>query len=44
MGAENNLAEMPWEDFEHPVREVFAKRVFKDGAEVNVTNQAEMVE
>lgn len=40
MGAENNLAEMPWEDFEHLVREVFAKEFSKDGAEVNVTQSS----
>lgn len=40
MGAENNLAEMPWEDFEHLVREVFAKEFSKDGAEVKVTQSS----
>ena len=40
MGTENNLAEMPWEDFEHLVREVFAKEFSKDGAEVNVTQSS----
>ncbi|AWX54905.1 restriction endonuclease [Brevibacillus brevis] len=32
-----NLATMNWEDFEHLVRELFAKVFSKDGAEVNVT-------
>ena len=40
MRADNNLAEMPWEDFEHLVREVFAKEFSKDGAEVNVTQSS----
>lgn len=40
IGAENNLAEMPWEDFEHLVREVFAKEFSKEGAEVNVTQSS----
>ncbi len=34
---ESNLAEMPWEDFEHLIREVFAKEFASTGAEVNVT-------
>jgi len=33
----DNLAEMPWEDFEHLVRELFAKIFTKEGAEVRVT-------
>lgn len=37
---ENNLAEMPWEDFEHLVREVFAKEFSKEGAEVKVTQSS----
>lgn len=32
-----NLATMDWEDFEHLVRELFAKVFSKDGAEVKVT-------
>ena len=40
IGAENNLAEMSWEDFEHLVREVFAKEFSKDGAEVKVTQSS----
>lgn len=36
----NNLAEMPWEDFEHLVREVFEKEFSKEGAEVNVTQSS----
>ncbi|GJM43203.1 MAG: restriction endonuclease [Gemmatimonadota bacterium] len=32
-----NLAEMPWEDFEHLVRELFGKMFSEDGAEVKVT-------
>lgn len=33
----DNLAVMPWEDFEHLVRELFAKIFSKDGSEVRVT-------
>lgn len=40
MGADNNLAEMPWEDFEHLVREVFSREFSRDGAEVNVTQSS----
>jgi restriction system protein len=32
-----NLATMPWEDFEHLVRELFGQIFSKDGAEVRVT-------
>ncbi len=32
-----NLATMPWEDFEHLIRELFGKIFSKDGAEVKVT-------
>lgn len=32
-----NLAEIPWEDFEHLVRELFSKLFSADGAEVKVT-------
>ncbi len=32
-----NLSEMPWEDFEHLVRELFSKIFSQDGAEVKVT-------
>ncbi len=33
----HNLAQMPWEDFEHLVRELFSKMFTGDGAEVRVT-------
>ncbi|NWL89612.1 restriction endonuclease [Paenibacillus sp. 79R4] len=33
----HNLAEMPWEDFEHLIRELFSKIFSSDGGEVNVT-------
>ena len=32
--SEENLAVMPWDDFEHLIRELFAKRFSKDGEEV----------
>jgi restriction system protein len=32
-----NLASMPWEDFEHLVRELFAKEFSADGGEVKIT-------
>jgi restriction system protein len=32
-----NLAEVPWEEFEHLVRELFTKMFTADGAEVKVT-------
>lgn len=32
-----NMAEMPWEDFEHLVRELFSKYFSSEGAEVKVT-------
>jgi restriction system protein len=34
---EDNLAAMPWEDFEHLVRELFEKEFSKNGGEVRVT-------
>ncbi len=34
---ETNLIDMPWEDFEYLVRELFAKIFSQDGAEVKVT-------
>lgn len=37
LDASQNLASMPWEDFEHLVRELFAQIFTKDGAEVRVT-------
>jgi restriction system protein len=37
LNAETNLATMDWEDFEHLVRELFARVFSKDGAEVKVT-------
>ena len=37
MGADTNLATMPWEDFEHLVRELFGRIFSRDGAEVRVT-------
>lgn len=37
LGTGDNLAEMEWEDFEHLVRELFAKVFGEDGAEVRVT-------
>lgn len=40
MGKNNNLAEMPWEDFEQLVREIFSKEFSKEGAEVNVTQSS----
>lgn len=35
--AESNLAVMPWDDFEHLIREVFEKEFAHNGAEVRVT-------
>ncbi len=35
--ANTNLATMPWEDFEHLVRELFSRVFAKDGCEVRVT-------
>lgn len=35
--AKTNLAAIPWEEFEHLVRELFAKLVSGEGAEVRVT-------
>lgn len=35
-----NLAEIPWEDFEHLVRELFSKLFSTDGAEVKVTRSS----
>lgn len=37
MNATTNLAEIPWEDFEHLVRDLFGKMFAGDGAEVRVT-------
>ena len=37
MHAETNLAAMPWDDFEHLVRQLFEWEFAKDGAEVKVT-------
>lgn len=37
LAAESNLAAMPWEDFEHLIRELFEKEFSHDGAEVRVT-------
>ncbi len=34
---ETNLIDMPWEDFEYLVRELFAKIFSQDGAEVKIT-------
>lgn len=32
-----NLAEMPWEDFEHLIRDLFSKMFSREGCEVKVT-------
>lgn len=37
MNDSDNLAEMPWEDFEHLIRELFSKIFSSNGGEVNVT-------
>jgi restriction system protein len=37
LNSEQNLAEMPWEDFEHLVRELFGRMFSGEGAEVKVT-------
>ena len=37
LGAENNLATMPWEDFEHLIRELFERLYANEGVEVKVT-------
>ncbi len=37
LGAQDNLAAMDWEDFEHLVRELFEKEFSTTGAEVRVT-------
>lgn len=37
MKTDTNLASMPWEEFEHLVRELFGKVFSRDGAEVRVT-------
>lgn len=37
MESDTNLATMPWEEFEHLVRELFSKIFSKDGGEVRVT-------
>ena len=38
--SEENLAVMPWDDFEHLIRELFAKRFSKDGEEVKITQSS----
>jgi restriction system protein len=40
LNSTTNLAEIPWEDFEHLVRELFAKLFSSDGAEVKVTQSS----
>jgi restriction system protein len=40
LNATTNLAEIGWEEFEHLVRELFAKMFSKDGAEVKVTQSS----
>ncbi|MCL1804292.1 MAG: restriction endonuclease [Eubacteriaceae bacterium] len=37
MDSDTNLATMPWDDFEHLVRELFSRIFSRDGAEVHVT-------
>ena len=37
---EENLAVMPWDDFEHLIRELFAKEFSKDGEEVKITQSS----
>ena len=37
LAAETNLAVMPWDDFEHLIRELFEKEFAHNGAEVRVT-------
>lgn len=40
INSEDNLATMPWEDFEHLVRELFEKYFCKNGAEIKVTQSS----
>ncbi|WP_147539289.1 restriction endonuclease [Anaerotruncus rubiinfantis] len=40
MDSSTNLAIMPWEDFEHLVRELFSKYFSENGAEVKVTQSS----
>jgi len=40
LNATTNLAEIPWEDFEHLVRELFGKMFSAEGAEVRVTQSS----
>jgi|TARA_Y100000294_G_scaffold94183_1_gene87644 restriction system protein len=37
---EENLAVMPWDEFEHLIRELFAKEFGKDGEEVKITQSS----
>lgn len=37
LNSSDNLAEMPWEDFEHLIRELFSRIFLADGSEVRVT-------
>jgi restriction system protein len=37
LAAESNLAVMPWDDFEHLIRELFEKEFAQNGVEVRVT-------
>lgn len=37
LSSSDNLAEMPWEDFEHLIRELFSRIFSTDGSEVRVT-------
>jgi restriction system protein len=37
LAAEENLASIPWEDFEHLVRQLFEWEFGRDGVEVKVT-------
>ncbi|MEM7408875.1 MAG: restriction endonuclease [Myxococcota bacterium] len=41
LNALTNLAEIPWEEFEHLVRELFAKMFSEHGAEVKVTRSSQ---
>jgi restriction system protein len=40
LSPDTNLAAMPWEDFEHFVREVFEREFMRDGVEVRVTQSS----
>lgn len=40
LSATTNLASMPWEDFEHLVREVFEKEFARHGGEVKITQSS----